>query len=313
MLTCLKYNKKEVKKVNISGVSLQKDLFFIDITQPTDKEIKDLSKKTGISIIDINYTLKNHIKTILQNRDNYCYIIYKRASKYGVNSSGIFISKKFIVTVHKRKSESISKIIKDSNKQELAIWFNKGLPYLVYKILLDITKHYSKEILEISEKLERTENKIFATENFSKNIKTVFYHKKSLLFYRDSLIKNRDLVEDIQEGDCKFIVNKDLAHFNDLKNELSETIGVLDMIMKSAQDTMDVSIGMEANKLNDFARSFAVIATFILIPTLISGIWGMNFAKIPFFNNQFGFYIPIILMILSITIVYVIFKAKKWM
>ena len=56
----------------------------------------------------------------------------------------------------------------------------------------------------------------------------------------------------------------------------------------------------------------SVIASLLLLPMLISGIWGMNFANIPFFGQQYGFYIPLVFMLASVIIMLVFFKKKKW-
>jgi magnesium transporter len=59
-------------------------------------------------------------------------------------------------------------------------------------------------------------------------------------------------------------------------------------------------------------RSFTVLASVLLLPMLISGIWGMNFAKIPFYNDPNGFFIPLIFMFFSIVLLFIFFRYKKW-
>ena len=54
--------------------------------------------------------------------------------------------------------------------------------------------------------------------------------------------------------------------------------------------------------------SFAVIASLLLLPTLLSGIWGMNFARIPWYNHPYGFYFPIALMIASMILLFMFFS-----
>jgi len=313
MIECFRYSRKEVKKIGLSKINFLRDTSLIDLSIPSDKEIKDVSNKTKIEIRDLNYVLKDANLSSMQVRRNYFFLIFKKPNKNKISNLGIFISRNFIVTVHSKKSDAISNMLKISKKNDPSVWFSRGVPYLSSRVLMEVVRQFSNAVLDISRHVEKFEDKMFKRQNFAANAKDLFFYKKSLLFYRDALIKNRDVVEDIHEGASPFIAGKSKEYYLSVKGEISEVISVLDMVTKTSQDAMDVAMGLEANKLNAIMRTFTIIASFILIPTLISGIWGMNFANIPFFDNVFGFYFPIVLMVFSIIILFIVFKAKKWM
>jgi magnesium transporter len=75
---------------------------------------------------------------------------------------------------------------------------------------------------------------------------------------------------------------------------------------------MDMYMSSVSNRLNDIMKSFTVIASLLLLPMLISGIWGMNFEKIPFFYYGNGFYVPLLIMAISVALMSFYFKKKKW-
>lgn len=314
MLNCFRYNKKEVKKVTFNEVSFANGEYFIDLNDPNDKELGDVSRKTGISVRDLTYTLdKEHVRPLIQNRKGYSFFTFKKVGDRKPKLISFFVSKKYILAIHSESSDGINEIIKNSKKEDFATWFSKGLSYLLFRVLLEISRQYTKTLLEITEHVEDIEQKMFQKGSFDNEIKSLFYYKKSLIYYRDALIKNKDMVEDMQEGALDFVRGQDKEYYVALKAEVAEIITIVDTAARSIQDSMDLSIGMEANKLNKILRGFTVITTIILFPTLISGIWGMNFANIPFYNDPNGFYIPLILMIFSIVILGIVFKLKKWM
>lgn len=312
MLNCYKYNKKEVKKVQLNEVSFVSNEYFIDVNEPTNNEIKELCKKTGISSADFSYCLKDHVRPLIQNKKSYSFMTFKKVNANKTSDMCLFISRKFVIAVHSEKSDGINEVIKSSKNEDLVSWFTRGLPYVLFRVMLAVTRQYSKQLIEISNHVENMEQRIFLKANFRDDVKTLFFYKKSLLAYRAALIKNKDNVEDISEGVLDFITKKDIEYFNALKLELAEITGIIDGDIKSVQDAIDISIGMESNKLNQILRGFTIIATIILFPTLISGIWGMNFANIPFYNWEYGFFVPIILMVISVVILFIVFKLKKW-
>ena len=110
----------------------------------------------------------------------------------------------------------------------------------------------------------------------------------------------------------KFITNKNYIFLNGSHVEISQAENMIEFQREKIRGILDIHMSSVSNRLNDIMRSFTVLASILLLPMLISGIWGMNFAKIPFFDSDIGFYIPIILMFFSVVLLFIFFKYKKW-
>ncbi|NDV68388.1 magnesium/cobalt transporter CorA [Dysgonomonas sp. 25] len=76
------------------------------------------------------------------------------------------------------------------------------------------------------------------------------------------------------------------------------------------QDTFLGYVNVEQNKI---IKMFTVISVIFMPPTLIASIYGMNFKKMPELDWPFGYGFSILIMILSVTIILIYFKKKKWL
>ena len=76
------------------------------------------------------------------------------------------------------------------------------------------------------------------------------------------------------------------------------------------QDTFMGLINIEQNKI---IKMFTILSVIFMPPTLIAGIYGMNYRLAPFDEWEYGFHFAILLMLLSIGITLYFFKRKKWM
>ena len=76
------------------------------------------------------------------------------------------------------------------------------------------------------------------------------------------------------------------------------------------QDTFMGLISMEQNKI---IKMFTILSVIFMPPTLIAGIYGMNYRLAPFDEWEYGFHFAILLMLLSIGITLYFFKRKKRM
>ena len=75
---------------------------------------------------------------------------------------------------------------------------------------------------------------------------------------------------------------------------------------------IDIHISNTNNNLNVVIKRLTVYSSFILVPTLIASIYGMNFKYMPEINWPNGYYIALITMVLSVGLIYAYFKTKKW-
>lgn len=76
------------------------------------------------------------------------------------------------------------------------------------------------------------------------------------------------------------------------------------------QDTFLAYVNVEQNKI---IKMFTVISVIFMPPTLIASIYGMNFRSMPELDWEFGYLLSLFVMILSVAIILVIFKRKKWL
>ena len=76
--------------------------------------------------------------------------------------------------------------------------------------------------------------------------------------------------------------------------------------------TMDAFASVISNNQNIVMKLLTAITILLTIPTLISGLWGMNVLGIPFAENQYGFWI-VVGIVSAILIPVIIIMIRKRM
>jgi magnesium transporter len=76
---------------------------------------------------------------------------------------------------------------------------------------------------------------------------------------------------------------------------------------------LDATLGMINIDQNNILKIFSVVTVFLLPPSVIAGIYGMNFQHIPWLDQQWGFYAALGLMVLSAIVPYLVFKRRGWL
>ncbi len=98
-------------------------------------------------------------------------------------------------------------------------------------------------------------------------------------------------------------LTRDLASLSDHATYLSGNITFL----------LDATLGLINVEQNVVLKIFTVVATVLMPPTLIAGIYGMNFKILPELNWHYGYAYALVFMLLSAVLPYVWFRRKGWM
>lgn len=98
-------------------------------------------------------------------------------------------------------------------------------------------------------------------------------------------------------------MTRDLASLTDHASYLGSTITFL----------LDATLGLISIEQNAVLKIFSVFAIIFMPPTMIAGIYGMNFARMPELSQSWGYPAALLLMLLSAVLPYVIARWRGWL
>ncbi|MGC4029079.1 MAG: magnesium transporter CorA family protein [Steroidobacteraceae bacterium] len=76
---------------------------------------------------------------------------------------------------------------------------------------------------------------------------------------------------------------------------------------------LDATLGLINIDQNNILKIFSVVTVFLLPPSVIAGIFGMNFQSIPTLHSPWGFSAALVLMVVSAVVPWLIFKRRGWL
>lgn len=263
------------------------DLTWINVFNPKEEELSLISKKFGIPISTLKHFLDNDEIPRIEKLKDYDIIILKFLVEKKVRTLGIVKSKNYILT------SCIENINIDIDKEVIS----KDSSYFLKFILNKLIRNFSLKLDSIEEEISHLEDIIF-DEKKDKDNKEIYHLKKELIYIKKGLNSNKDVISEIEKID-------------DIKLELNQLIEVENTLSYRITEIMYLYVTYTSNKLNETMKSFTVIASLILLPSLVAGIYGMNL-KIPLSDINGSFYIILGVMLLLMILMILYFKHEKW-
>ncbi|MFH1630972.1 MAG: CorA family divalent cation transporter [Candidatus Aenigmatarchaeota archaeon] len=225
MLKCFKQTNGKISEISIDGISKN---CWIDCTEPTDSELKTLSKITDIPLGELKLCLDEEERPRIDFGKDYCLIIYrapyvkKEEDEIEVLTSpiGIFVKKNFVVTVHLHHTKYLEDILERGKSGEF-LWQNPSR--FLLRTLSSITERYMLALKRIEDEIEKVEERDI-DHIFHNPDRDIMSTKKTLTFFHRSLLADRVVLISIIEKKNPFIDQSLVESFGDLNVETLQLI-----------------------------------------------------------------------------------------
>jgi magnesium transporter len=142
-----------------------------------------------------------------------------------------------------------------------------------------------------------------------------------LIHIHKALIANRDVISAIEKRYLEEFKDEDLRSFRDLYHDTAQLIDLVSTSRDVLTSILDMYLSSVSNNMNKVVKTLTALSAFVLIPTLIASIYGMNFHggdgahpwNMPELYWQHGYLFALGLIALSFIGTFIYFKKKDWL
>ena len=295
------------------AAELKDDVVWVNVTNPSRPEIDALGVAYGFHPLALDDCLHTVQRPKVEEYEGYMFLVVKimccDPSIKSIQLS-MFLSGNYLVTVSKEEvpviKELMARIISGGHKAE-----SEKSDYLLYMILDRTVDDYFTVLDRIEEDIEIVEKEVVGKPKNS-TVQKIFKIKKDLLYFRKPVWPTREVMHNLQSRQIEYISPALTPYYRDVYDHMIQIIDLVDTYRDLISSALDVYMSSVSNSLNEVIKVLTVLATIFLLPTLISGIYGMNYKLFPSNDWQYGFYFALLLMVLSTIIPLVYFKRKGW-
>ncbi len=283
---------------------------WINCVAPDDEEINSLIADYQIEPDFFRAAMDEEESSHIDNEDENTLIIIdipvlEKAGKnitYTTTPFGIILTEKNVITVSTKENPVINEFSEGVVK---GVQTNLKTRFVLHFMLRVASRYlqYLKQIDKISNFVERELRKSMKNSELIQLLDI----EKSLVYFSSSLKANEITIEKIMRGRVIKLYDEDQDLLEDVLIEVKQAIEMSNIYLNILSGTMDAFASIISNNLNIVMKVLASITLLISIPTVISGIYGMNVTGIPFTN----FWFPVCLSVALMGVSYFVLRKKK--
>lgn len=312
MLKAYVLKRKEVVSGTITEAKDPRVVSWMHAVRPNKKEVQEISAKLNIPPSELSICLDRKERARIEQRASYSIVILKtplESKKFVLTTTlSLFISKGFVLSMLSEPTPAFEEFIKD--KAAMKNIFSQGQDNLVYALVSLLTKNFSRGLESLEDSIDLLETRI-VSKGTGEQLEETLNLKKSILYLRKGIHDNQSVLDGLQQGYVKEIRNKKLFHQAFI--EQLQLIDVVTVLGERITSTTELSLNSISHRLNVVMKYFTILASVLLLPTLISGIYGMNFQFIPLAQHPLGFWITVGIMLGVVIVALLLFKKAKWL
>ncbi len=223
----------------------------------------------------------------------------------------IVLGKNYVISFQEDASRDVFNSIRDKIKINGSKLRLNGSDFLFYTLIDSIVDHYYVVMEKLGDRIEQLEEDIIRQAN-KRTLAKINMLRKEMIVLKRSISPVRELVNGILRSESDLIEERTEKYFKDVYDHIIQANDLAENYRDMMINLQDLYMSNVNLKLNEVMKVMAIVTCLLAPATVIGGIFGMNFEKIPLLHNQWGFFISVGLMLLVPLWMITAFKRRGW-
>jgi magnesium transporter len=297
---------------------------WIDVTDPQGDEVDALGAIFALHPLTIEDAHHRHQRPKVELFEGYAFVVVHPLAMRDAPDGGelvdqelhAFVGPRYIATIRYGAEPFSLKGVEHRWLGQPEMLAAEGGGFATYVLVDEVVDDYLSIVEAFEDRADDLEDGVFeepVTEDEGSDLQErIFRLKREVVRLRRFAAPLRQSLDMIQE-EPKIAGSKLQPYYRDVSEHVLRVTELADNIRDLLTSLLEVRVSQVANRMNDIMKKLSAWAGIILVPTLIAGIYGMNFSKMPELGWSVGYPAALGTMLLSGGILYVVFKRKGWL
>ena len=223
----------------------------------------------------------------------------------------IFVAKNYVLSVRSRSDRNFADVRARCEREPELLQHGTG--YILYALMDAVVVRYFPILDSIETQLENIEDRIFAGTSPKANIEALYGIKQDLVTLKHATAPLLEAVGKLHGGRVPHLCTGLGDYFRDVSDHLGRINQSIDAARDMITTAISVNLSLITLQENEVTKRLAGYAALVAVPTLIAGIYGMNFDHMPELRWQWGYPLSLAAMVIIDSYLFYRFRKAKWL
>jgi magnesium transporter len=223
----------------------------------------------------------------------------------------MFVGRNYILSVRKGAQKGFQDVRARCEREPELL--ERGSGYVLYALMDAVVDRYFPVIQHIETELERIEEQIFANQSPRENIEQLYALKQKLTASKHAVAPLLDALTNLSGTRVPLACVGMQEYFRDISDHLQRLNQTIETVRDTIATAISVNLSMITLHESETMKRLAAYAALIAIPTLIVGVYGMNFDHMPELRWKYGYAAVLGAMLAIDSFVFYLLRKAKWL
>ena len=294
------------------------DFLWIGLKDPTDAEFALVNDELHLHPLAVEDAVRGNQRAKVELYDNTIFVVLKTL-RYIEASSDIetgelmmFVGDRFVVTVRRGEANPLAGVRHTLEVQPDVMRY--GAISVVHAVMDSIVDNYTAVDAEVAKDLDEIETAVFSGTGDASST-TIYKLKREVLEFRRAAVPLAAApLRMLHDGSRSPLSSKEIRLlFRDVADHLLKVIDHVESYDRLLTDVLSAHLAQISVQQNNDMRKISAWVAIAAGPTMIAGIYGMNFENMPELKWHYGYFLALGLMAVACVGLYRAFRRSGWL
>jgi magnesium transporter len=288
---------------------------WVALRDPTAGELDLMQEEFGLHPLAVEDARHGHQRPKLEEYGDSLFavlhVIERDGDELAVGEVDIFAGRNYVLSARTRVQRGFQDVRARCEREPELLRHGSG--YVLYALMDAVVDQYFPALDALESELERCEERIFAGDPDRANVQALYYVKQKLTTLKHAVGPLLEVSSRLHGGRVPAICAGLQEYFRDVYDHLVRLNQEIDSLREMTSTAMAVHLSLSSTHENETTKRLAAYAALIAVPTMIAGLYGMNFQHMPELEWRLGYPLTLAVMIAIDAWLFWRFRKAGWL
>jgi magnesium transporter len=320
IINCVAYqNGRKLAEIPIDQIHsyvARPDCFvWVGLKDPQPAELHDLQRQFGLHDLAVEDANHGHQRPKIDEYGDSLFVVLHMIEPAGedliVGEVAIFVGENYVVSARRGVERGFTDVRALCEREPELLRHGSG--YVLYALMDAVVDRYFPILDLLETELENIEERIFSNHTSAANIEDLYHLKRKFTTLRHAIEPLLEALGRLHGGRVPRLCTELQDYFRDVFDHLVRLNQSIESLRDMLTTAISVNLSLITIQENYVTKRLASYAALVAVPTLIAGVYGMNFQHMPELSWVFGYPLALGSMVAIDVYLFYRFRKAKWL
>ena len=290
-------------------------LVWVALVDPSPAELAAMQHEFDLHELAVEDARHGHQRPKIDEYDNEIFAVMRtveaEADELRLGEVDVFAGPNYVLSIRTQTRKGFADVRARCEREPNLL--RHGAGFVLYALMDAVVDRYFPVLEDLELELERIEEQMFANASGRFSVEALYALKQKAMVLKHAVAPLLEASGKLHGGRVPQCCIDTQEYFRDVYDHLFRINQSIDSLRDMVTTAMSVNLSLITISENEVTKRLAAYAALVAVPTMIAGIYGMNFTHMPELNWTLGYPVAIAAMAAIDIWLFWRFRKAKWL